>query len=234
MLEFDPLSLETIGRKSYKNSIASFGGIELFSTAHPHLQFENNEFFTYNYFLEFRPIKLPGFPASNIAHIAKTDKSGFRKVIGSVQLEPGIIPYVHDFSVTENYALLCVYPLNVSPVDMISSDAGFLKELVWKDEILVDKDGEIVSKPASTKIYVFDKYSESIDPIATFEAPPIFAYHHVNAYEEKSKTDSKDVFNIVMDITGYNNAKIVNGEHGFALISNMKEPSLRQKQVKQN
>jgi len=53
MLEFDPESLATTGRKTYKNTITSFGGIELFSTAHPHLQFENNEFVTYNYFLEF-------------------------------------------------------------------------------------------------------------------------------------------------------------------------------------
>jgi hypothetical protein len=157
MLEFDPESLATTGRKTYKNTITSFGGIELFSTAHPHLQFENNEFVTYNYFLEFRPVKLPGFPASNIAHIAKTDKSGLRKVVGSVHLEEGVIPYVHDFSLTENYAILCVYPLHIDPTNMILSDTGFLRELVWRGDDLVDKEGKIVSNRSLTKIFVFNQ-----------------------------------------------------------------------------
>jgi hypothetical protein len=34
-----------------------------------------------------------------------------------------------------------------------------------------------------------------------------------------------------MDITDYNNSKIVNGEYGFAFISNMDDPNLRRKQV---
>jgi len=93
-LEFNPVTLETIGRKNYANSIVSTGGIELFSTAHPHLCKERvssgkycagneqssfkEEYFSYNYFLEMRPLSLPGLPDSNIAHIARIDAEGKR------------------------------------------------------------------------------------------------------------------------------------------------------------
>jgi hypothetical protein len=70
-IEFDPLTLKTIGRKCYLSSIVSPGGIELFSTAHPHLikdrvhisdaeSKDAMKYYSYNYFLEMRPLPIPG------------------------------------------------------------------------------------------------------------------------------------------------------------------------------
>ena len=207
MVEFDPFSLETKGRKSYENSIVSFGGVELFSTAHPHLVKEKNgEYFSYNYFLEFRPL------GSNIAHIVRTDRLSMREIVGSVELGPGEIPYVHDFSMTENYIILCVWPVRIDADTMVTSDRGFLRELQWKG----------TEEP--TKIYVFNKNCIGQKPLYEFESQALFAYHHINAYEEDKK--------IIMDVTAYENNAIASGEHAFLYISNVGDEALRKKQEK--
>ena len=125
MLEFDPVTLRTVGKKTYSNSIVNVGGVELFSTAHPHLRkMDDGKLYSFNYFLELRPL------GSNVAHIARIDDSGARKVIGSVELGFGVIPYIHDFSMTENYVILCIWPVRVAMDTMVYSDRGFLRELV--------------------------------------------------------------------------------------------------------
>ena len=45
-----------------------------------------------------------------------------------------------------------------------------------------------------TKIYVFNLNVHDTKPIRQYTAPPLFAYHHINAYETKDE--------IVMDVTG--------------------------------
>ena len=56
----------------------------------------------------------------------------------------GVIPYIHDFSVTDNYAILFEYPLRLS-LDKFLSDKGFFPMMDW----LGDKGGK-------TRIHVFD------------------------------------------------------------------------------
>jgi carotenoid cleavage dioxygenase-like enzyme len=152
MLGFDPRSLETKGRYSFKNAITSLGGIELFSTAHPHLRKEKRtqtrsqdkesalkeggnkkeeELFTYNYYFELRPIALPGLPPTNLAHIVRINGEGHREIVGTVPVEGNSIPYVHDFSMTENYIILCLWPVRIEMSKMVTSDRGFLRELDW-------------------------------------------------------------------------------------------------------
>ena len=45
--------------------IVSLGGIEIFTTAHPH----QRDGYSYNIFTELRPVALPFLPKSNIIHI---------------------------------------------------------------------------------------------------------------------------------------------------------------------
>jgi hypothetical protein len=47
--------------------IVSFGGIETFSTAHPH--FQNG--YSYNVFMELRPVPLPFSTKSNVVHVGE-------------------------------------------------------------------------------------------------------------------------------------------------------------------
>ena len=110
MMEFDPSTLETKRRLPYANKILPFGSLEVFSTAHPITRASiNGQTYTYNYILEIQPFPLPG--STNIAHIIRTDAEMKREVIGSVPLGRGVAPYIHDFSMTENYIVLCVWPL---------------------------------------------------------------------------------------------------------------------------
>lgn len=213
MLQFDPLTLDTIGRATPEGSITSFGGVELFSTAHP----KSNGNYSFNYFLELRPVALPGLTSSNVAHIVRLDSSLRRHVVGSVELGQGVIPYIHDFSLVGDYAILFVWPVRMDLMKMVNGK-GFLSQVDWMGDSGVN-----------TKIFVFDissqrSLTESKGPIAEFEAPPIFAYHHVNAYREGE--------GFVVDVTGYSSPGIINGDHGFAYIPNMRDPALRVRQEK--
>ena len=105
MMEFDINSLETKGRKKVSPKLTSIGGVELFSTAHPCVR--NGK--SYNYLLEYKPLS-----GKNQAHIISIDAQGDRKIVGTVELEPWEIPYIHMISVTENFAVLCIWPLQIS------------------------------------------------------------------------------------------------------------------------
>ena len=49
---------------------------------------------------------------------------------------------------------------------------------------------------------------------STWKAPPCWAYHVVNAYDEKGV--------ITVDLVAYESAGVVNGPHAFAYLPNMK------------
>jgi len=210
-MEFKPDSLDTVGLIKYPNSIASFGGITQISTAHPHA----SNGFTYNYVLELRP--LPLIHDSNIAHIVRTDPQLNQKIVGSVKIGKGVVPYIHDFSLTDNYAILFVWPIRLNLIKMLNG-GGILRQADFLKDI-------------PTKIYVFYIHSKSsVEPIARFETDSMVAYHHINAYEEVDPDGSE---RIVVDISAYPDGAIMNGEHGFSYIDQLKDPELRKKQEKQ-
>ena len=92
---------------------------------------EEEELFTYNYYFELRPIALPCLPPTNLAHIVRINGEGHREIVVTVQVEGNSIPYVHDFSMTENYIILCLWPVRIEMSKMVTSDRGFLRELDW-------------------------------------------------------------------------------------------------------
>lgn len=217
LMEFKPDTLDTVGLIKYPKSIASFGGITQISTAHPHA----TNGFTYNYVLELRP--LPLIHDSNIAHIVRTDPQLNQKKIGSIKIGKGVVPYIHDFSLTDNYAILFIWPIRLDLAKFLNG-GGILRQATFHNDI-------------PTKIYVFDinskeaiEQGESVEPIARFETDPMVAYHHINAFEE---VDSDGSAHIVVDISAYPDAAIMNGEHAFSYIEQLKDPELRKKQEKQ-
>ena len=265
LVEFDPDTLETIGRLSYQGDTAA-GGYELFSTAHPKSiqkvkkvkkvnkvnslagteevkgeqeEEQEEEHESVNYFLEL------GL-SSNTAVIAKIDSHLQRHIVGKVPLGFGEIPYVHDFSVThageKRLAVLTLFPFRIS-VDKLVTGKGFLSQLQWGgDEFdsemhALRSQSQSPAQPAAsvvplaqqhrteTLLYVFDLDSTDSQPIASYIAPPLWAYHHINCYYvEKDKS-------LVLDVSGYDKPDIVNGEHGFALIPNMRDKAKRGKQT---
>ena len=225
LMKFDPLTLSTEGIVKSQDSITSFGGIEMVSTAHS----KSKDGYTFNLFTELRPVAIPLMPKSSLIHIVKTDQNMRRTVIGTVETGGAdIIPFIHDFSISENYLILCVWPLRQDLAKMLG-ETGTLKECIW--------DGD---KGVKTKIYVFnisknrlnsDSTSAFLSPSAEFYAPPMFAYHHINAYEEVEKETNEKV--IIMDVNGYDRPDIVNGKHGYAYIDNMMDPELRMLQERE-
>ena len=208
-LEFDPISLATKSRVVYPNPITSRGGQELFSTAHPQT---DEDGCTVNYILELNVVK------GNDALIVRTDASLKREVIGRVPVGPIGIPYVHDISITDNFAVLCIWPLRTEMGALVTGK-GFLPQLEWKPR-----------EQRETKIYLFDLHAASsggsLAPISTFDAPALFAYHHINAFERE---ESGKRF-VVFDVSGYDSPAIANGANGFAYLDNVKDPVRRQLQ----
>ena len=68
----------------------------------------------------------------------------------------------------------------------------------------------------------------SRDPVARYDAPPLWAYHHVNAYEEDAAGGGRQ---IVVDVTGYDSPDIITGPHAYAYTRNMEDPVERRKQA---
>jgi carotenoid cleavage dioxygenase-like enzyme len=221
IMEFDVKTLETVGRGYYKDKsrIIRFGGKEMLSTAHPTLHPHDGNL--YNYFLEVRPVPIPFLPKTNIAHITRMNHNLERTVIGSVELGKGVIPYIHDFSVTSNYAVLMIWPVRLD-FSKITNGGGLFGAMSWQGDRV------------NTIIHVFDlrgkgpKEGRYTRPLKSFTAPPMFSYHHVNAFEKEGENGVE----LVVDVTGYKDGEICYGENGFLLIPNMKNPSTRSKQVR--
>ena len=199
MNEFELQTLTAKGRWTFP-PIGGMAGYPIFSTAHgkKHLGNGNN----YNYFLS---VGLDGIQA----HMVRTNADGStRTSLGKVSTR-GKIPYVHDISLTENYAILCLYPLTLNPPTLLSGK-GFLEELVF-------------DPTESAKIHVFPL--NGTGPIVSLETPAFFAYHHVNAYEKDDRT-------IILDMLAYENANMINGPHGFLYMDNMMTARGRSQQVR--
>jgi Retinal pigment epithelial membrane protein len=101
---------------------------------------------------------------------------------------------------------------------------GMMKNMKWMGD-----------KGVNTKVYVFDikDPSKNRQPLAVFEAPPMFAYHHINAYEDpRAKGTGTGDVDIVVDFSGYDTLDIANGDHCFALIHNIEDPELRKLQCR--
>lgn len=231
IVEFDPDTLSTKGRLEYGaagNKAAKFngartdtkiGGYELFSTAHPKSTADGEG--TLNYFLE------AGL-TTNTALVVKINSDLERTIVGKVPLGFGQIPYVHEISLTadDRYAVLCIFPLTANPSKM-ANGKGFLSQLEWRGK----EDG------GHTIIHVFDLDSVSaayqqgrptpdLSPVASYEGPPQFAYHHVNAFVKDDESNQ-----LVIDLSAYNSPEIINGEGGFAYVEVVKDAQRRREKM---
>jgi carotenoid cleavage dioxygenase-like enzyme len=213
MIEFEK-NLSTIGRKKYSDRITRWSGIELFSTAHPMSRGD----ISYNYFFELNML------GNNRILFVEINANGERKTIGSYDIKSSLVPYVHSFSLTENYAIITLWPLFMDPTTTAECK-GFMKQLQWH------------GNTTNTKILVFDLNANGdggeissvpAQPLYTYDASPLFAYHHINAYE--CTKDQKT--SIVFDVTGYDSPDIISGQHAFAYIPNMYDIEKRVKQAR--
>jgi beta,beta-carotene 9',10'-dioxygenase len=127
-VEFDPETLDTVGRFEFADSLKSH-----VTTAHPHYDRERDELVNY------------------VAHFSKTSEyvfyglpagSSSRRVIAHLPVrEPA---YMHAFGMSGRHLILAEYPLRANPLKMALSGKAFIENYVWRPEL-------------GTKLQVFDR-----------------------------------------------------------------------------
>jgi carotenoid cleavage dioxygenase-like enzyme len=95
--------------------------------------------------------------------------------------------YIHSFGMSPNYLILTEYPFVVNPLSILFHAKPFIENFKWKPE-------------RGTNIYVFDRNRGEL--IKKFETDPFFAFHHVNAFEQKGE--------LIFDIVAYPDPEIIN------------------------
>jgi len=147
----------------------------LLTTAHPHG--ENGELI--NYALELGVVNRC-YRFYTLAPGGKPRQAAEMKVH-----EPA---YVHSFGLTERFLVLGEFPYVVNPLDMVRSMVGkpFMEHFRWEPD-------------RGTRFHLFDRRTGRLE--RTFEAPPAFCFHHVNAFEDGDE--------VVVDACVYDDPSIV-------------------------
>jgi len=154
-VEFDPVTLQTIGVVEYEDSVEGIG-----TSPHPHTDPKTGDAFnTITHFSRQSSYKIFRMPARAGAPR--------REVIAEIPAsEPA---YMHSFGVTRHYVVLAEYPLVVNPMKMLLTGKPYAENLEWKSE-----------RP--TRFHVVNKESGVL--VGSWETEAFFAFHHVNAFEK--------------------------------------------------
>lgn len=117
-VEFDPRTLETVGRLEWKDRL---GG--QVTTAHPHHDRGRDELVNYvAHFARRSSYRVFAVPAG----------SRSRRRIASVRVrEPG---YMHSFGMTERHVVLAEFPFVVNPLQLALSGRPFIDNYRWEPE----------------------------------------------------------------------------------------------------
>lgn len=144
------------------------------TTAHPHFDFERA--LVINYVTQFSR-------SSRYVVYRMPAGGGRREPIGTLSVrEPA---YMHSFGMTENYVILAEFPLVVNPLRLLLSGRPFIENYTWQPS-------------RGTRFLLINKVNGSIK---SYEGDAFFAFHHVNAFEQKN-----DVF---LDIAAYQDSSII-------------------------
>ena len=130
----------------------------LVSTAHPHLDHARGRHYTY--MLEFgRKSKY---------HLFSIDQATGREAV--VATLPAERPaYTHSFGMSERYLVMAEFPLVVNPLRLKFSCNPFILNYQWEPK-------------RGVRFRVVDKESGQV--VRTAHSRAVFAFHHVNAFEE--------------------------------------------------
>lgn len=174
-VRFDPETLETLGVLEYRDRLQKQF---CFESAHPHHDFLRNECVSYQ--IDF----------GVVCHynIYKVADQGLAKREPFFSMKTDRASYMHSFAITNRYVVLVEYPLVLSPLDILLRGGGFITQFQWLPQ-------------RNTRFHVIDRSKGIL--VKSFETSPFFAFHHVNAFEEKDT--------IVVDLVSYPDPQIVFG-----------------------
>ncbi len=167
-VRFNLDTLETLGTFSYDDTLPKS---KIWDSAHPHVDAKDGTII--NYMVQF-------FPQTQYVIYTMKKGSNQRETLAQVPVkEPA---YMHSFAITENYVVLVEFPLFINPQDL-QKGGSFASHYKWMPErkmrilLLSRKNGELVKE---------------------FLVEPIFAWHHINSFEQKDS--------LIIDMAGYKNA----------------------------
>jgi beta,beta-carotene 9',10'-dioxygenase len=123
-------------------------------------------------------------PASAYRVYLQDPRTGRRRVI--TRLPAGRPAYMHSFAITERYLVLAEFPFVVIPAAIPLSGRPFIANYRWKPR-------------RGTRFRILDLGTGAVH--GTCMAEPLFAFHHVNAYEHGTE--------IILDLCAYDNADII-------------------------
>ncbi len=142
--------------------------------AHPHYDRATGEMLSYAAHLGRR----------NRYRLYAVKPGGALRVIADVRVDRPA--YMHSFAVTERYAVLAEWPLVVNSLKLALSGRPFIENYRWEPE-------------RGTRYTVVDRRDGSVR--ARVEGPPVFAFHHVNAFERGGE--------LVLDVSTYDDPSVI-------------------------
>jgi beta,beta-carotene 9',10'-dioxygenase len=145
------------------------------SIAHPHLDHARSRHYTY--VLEFgRRSKYHLFGINQ--------RTGREEVVATLLAERPA--YIHSFGMSERYLVLAEFPLVVNPLRLKFSGKPFIRNYQWQPD-------------RGVRFHVVDKETGQVARTARSRA--VFAFHHVNAFEEGDE--------VVVDIVAFPDSSVI-------------------------
>jgi carotenoid cleavage dioxygenase-like enzyme len=93
---------------------------------------------------------------------------------------------MHSFAMTERYLVLTEFPLVVDPLRLLLASEPFIRNYRWTPE-------------RGLRFHVFEK--DGGRHVQSIQTGPVFAFHHVNAFERGNS--------LVVDFVAYKDARII-------------------------
>ncbi|TRY93272.1 hypothetical protein DNTS_021648 [Danionella cerebrum] len=185
--QIDPWTLETLGRKNYRNHIA----INL-ATAHPHYDEEGN---TYNMGTAIMNLGRPKYvifkvPPNAAGKEKKSQVLENVEQIASIPFKSSLYPsYFHSFGMTENYI---IFVEQAFKLDILKLATAYFRDINWGSCLKFDYDD-------INLIHVIDKKTgKAVN--TKYYTDPFVIFHHINAYEEDG--------HVVIDLITYKDSKL--------------------------
>jgi carotenoid cleavage dioxygenase-like enzyme len=94
--------------------------------------------------------------------------------------------YMHSFAMTERHLVLTEFPLVVDPLRLLLAGEPFIRNYRWRPE-------------RGLRFHVFEK--DGGRPVTSIETDAVFAFHHVNAFEDGGT--------LAIDFVAYPDAMII-------------------------
>ena len=145
------------------------------SSAHPHL--DHTRARQYTYVLEFGR-------RSKYCLLGIDPRTGRETVVASLPAERPA--YMHSFGMSERYLVVAEFPLVVNPLRIKFSGRPFIRNYQWEPE-------------RGVRFRVVDKETGQV--VRTARSRAVFAFHHVNAFEEGNQ--------VIVDIVTFPDSSVI-------------------------